>query len=622
MDCSGCLVERVCVLYRGSQRFERNQSRSSETGGRITFRDWSVHKNFTQLVMAAMRYLVRAVVVCTCIAGAIGCGSTAGDGWCDAKWNTDACGWDGGDCCQDTCVGNACGRTVFACADPGSDFDRTCNGSTAVLADIGNGHCETYAAYNTFACNWDGGDCCISTCDSGAGPDVVCSTYFRCQDPRFEDGVGTGSCAVANACSTGESTTAGWDEEDFCACDSGCTRYGDCCTDYFANCNSTTVAPTTEPPSLCLADIPTRVGDGFCDAAYNTADCGYDGGDCCADTCAVEGVCGASDSSIFACVDPLSNNTDTCQGTVGGLARLGDGDCIGWDYGGFNTAVCGWDGGDCCINSCNSTDGVCSQALFDCRSPEYARGVGSGSCQPTADVDSPCTTGFSSTTYGTSEEFCACDVDCGTIGDCCVDYNFYCGADAPPFATSTVPRPTTAQSLSPTTPVGSVAPSTAIGSVSTAPCEALQPSHVGDGFCDADSNTASCGWDGGDCCADTCVSDTDDCDRTIYACIDPSASTSQTCTNDVGSHLGDGQCDMFTSYNTAVCNWDGGDCCTNTCRLNNGGGACSTNFDCLDPDNQAGGTGSCAAAGACASGESSSLGEGAADFCTCGPDCA
>ena len=33
----------------------------------------------------------------------------------------------------------------------------------------------------------------------------------------------------------------------------------------------------------CPGDLPTLVGDGYCDDVTNTADCNYDGGDCCLD---------------------------------------------------------------------------------------------------------------------------------------------------------------------------------------------------------------------------------------------------------------------------------------------------------------------------------------------------
>jgi hypothetical protein len=40
-----------------------------------------------------------------------------GDGWCDARNNNDACSFDGGDCCESTCVDNdyACGVVGYDC---------------------------------------------------------------------------------------------------------------------------------------------------------------------------------------------------------------------------------------------------------------------------------------------------------------------------------------------------------------------------------------------------------------------------------------------------------------------------------------------------------------------------
>ena len=53
--------------------------------------------------------------------------SWIGDGWCDntaAGHNTRVCGWDGGDCCEETCRdGDAftCGDTAFVCLAPPSE---------------------------------------------------------------------------------------------------------------------------------------------------------------------------------------------------------------------------------------------------------------------------------------------------------------------------------------------------------------------------------------------------------------------------------------------------------------------------------------------------------------------
>jgi hypothetical protein len=54
---------------------------------------------------------------------------------------------------------------------------------------------------------------------------------------------------------------------------------------------------------------------------------------------------------------------------------------------------------------------------------------------------------------------------------------------------------------------------------------------LGDGFCDADLNTEVCGWDGGDCCEDTCVEGSYPCGDNGFDCIDPSAGGTQPITD-------------------------------------------------------------------------------------------
>lgn len=52
--------------------------------------------------------------------------SYIGDGYCDGAqdgYNTEACGYDGGDCCETTCVDGeyGCGTNEFECLDPNAD---------------------------------------------------------------------------------------------------------------------------------------------------------------------------------------------------------------------------------------------------------------------------------------------------------------------------------------------------------------------------------------------------------------------------------------------------------------------------------------------------------------------
>lgn len=79
---------------------------------------------------------------------------------------------------------------------------------------------------------------------------------------------------------------------------------------------------TVEDYPSCHVDHPEEIGDGNCDGfppwQHNTAECGWDGGDCVVD------------------------KFPECH--VAYPDWIGDGTCDGGD---FNSARCGWDGGDC-----------------------------------------------------------------------------------------------------------------------------------------------------------------------------------------------------------------------------------------------------------------------------------
>ena len=121
---------------------------------------------------------------------------------------------------------------------------------------------------------------------------------------------------------------------------------------------------------------------------------------------------------------------------------------------------------------------------------------------------------------------------------------------------------------------------------------------VGNGICNRGPwNTANCGYDGGDCCRETCTPLTEygdnqyeselACTWTTYECIDPAnsnaftevfdprvvgrwwADNEQVCPSAEGRNTGvagDGVCDP--ALNTAEFNFDGGDCCVETCNRN------------------------------------------------------
>lgn len=101
-----------------------------------------------------------------------------------------------------------------------------------------------------------------------------------------------------------------------------------------------------------FGDWRDRIGDGVCDGYdYNTAECGWDGGDCDA----VNAV--------------LWETYPKCNGGIA-PELIGDGYCHGNEMSGgdMNIAECGWEGGDCVVIG-----------YPDCH-VEYPNNIGDGDC--------------------------------------------------------------------------------------------------------------------------------------------------------------------------------------------------------------------------------------------------
>lgn len=107
-------------------------------------------------------------------------------------------------------------------------------------------------------------------------------------------------------------------------------------------------------PDCCVPE-PLYHGDGACDpnAPLNTAECAYDGGDCCREMCDVDSTykCSTEPSEYgpfgFFCIDPAVDeeyiDPEVC--TVSDRTKVGDGLCdAGVEM--YNTEACNWDGGD------------------------------------------------------------------------------------------------------------------------------------------------------------------------------------------------------------------------------------------------------------------------------------
>ena len=315
------------------------------------------------------------------------------DGFCDYvdPYNTPECNYDGGDCCPNTCApknasnGGICGfDSAYFCLNLTNPFYENLTRPNLLLAPnckvpydvyLGDGACYG-SEYNTAECLWDFGDCCGETCNNNLSQwhhPYTCGSYgYDCKDPAVKKPpeipkscnaskpyrLGDGGCHDEFPYNTAACL---WDFGD--CCEQTCKnaswyheRYQ--CGDLGYNCLDPAVQTIPKPsiPSTCNVsqDSQYRLGDGRCNfGIYNTAECGWDFGDCCEKTCNSapwnhKYECGYNG---YDCKDTSLKPAIPTGCRVPDTSRLGDGRC---DHGTYNTKVCGWDLGDCCLETCKS----------------------------------------------------------------------------------------------------------------------------------------------------------------------------------------------------------------------------------------------------------------------------
>lgn len=203
---------------------------------------------------------------------------------------------------------------------------------------------------------------------------------------------------------------------------------------------------------------------------------------------------------------------------------------------------------------------------------------------------------------GLEEKMTACLSD-GTCGDC-QDYVGTNAGDHPKEYSPPVSSP--ANSVPAEQPIQPDAQVSLCGEGLMAlpgrpECCVPNTAFIGDGACDPEApyNTKACMWDGGDCCKSTCKTDSpfgcktkEDGDLGDYGpfgfyCLDPSQGADVMfagCRGSDKERIGDGKCNP--KYNIAACNFDGGDCCEQTCDSEFGFYPCGSaiqSFVCMDP---------------------------------------
>jgi hypothetical protein len=308
-------------------------------------------------------------------------------------------------------------KPVEVCGDgncAGGETDLGCPADCAKKAVCGNNLCEV--GESTGSCPGDCKSSCEPMCtgkqcgSNGCGGVCgSCGPGKACTDEGLCVAVGA-VCGNAN-CESGE--TSG-------SCPADCGLPSPVCGDGKCEGGETT--------ANCKADCPASgpvCGDGKCEIPEDNSiceiDCPATGGSCV-------GKCGVESTGCM-CDDQCAQYGDCCGDYQ---SACGGGSCTPKCAAG---AICGSDDG--CGGKCA---GGCAAGLV-CNSskvcvPSSAK-CGNGTCESgetTANCAADCKTASGSCNgmCGKASGSCYCDSQCKSSGDCCADYDKYCGGSSGP----------------------------------------------------------------------------------------------------------------------------------------------------------------------------------------------